>query len=244
MNEHDDIDAVAAEYVLGTLDASERASVAARRHRELRLDAAIVDWERRLAPLAEASAAIAPPPGLFQKIEARLLTAGDRPSARSGPEAGNLVKQLETRVTRWRRTAIASSLIAASLAFLVAARETLVPRSPQSFVAVFQKDDVLPAFLLSIDLVSRELTIRPVAAPQQPGKTYQLWIVSEQTGPKPHSLGLLADALEPTRKTLASFEPAVLRRATFGISVEPAGGSPTGTPTGQALHGKLHPAAP
>lgn len=244
MTEHDEIDSAAAEYVLGTLDASERASVAARRLRDTRLNAAIFDWERRLAPLDEAGAEIAPPPGLFQKIEARLQAAEAAPSVRPHAEIGNLVTQLEKRVARWRRTAIVTSLMAACLAFVVVARDTLFPPSPQSFVAVFQKDDVLPAFLLSIDLVSRELTIRPVSATQQPGKTYQLWIVTEQTGPKPHSLGLLADASEPTRKTLASFEPAVLRQATFGISVEPAGGSPTGTPTGPALHGKLYPAAP
>ena len=36
----EELDAIAAEYVLGTLDAAERASIAARRRRELPLDAA------------------------------------------------------------------------------------------------------------------------------------------------------------------------------------------------------------
>ncbi len=244
MNEHDDIDAIAAEYVLGTLDASERVSVDARRNREASLDAAITAWEMRLAPLNEAGSDIAPPSGLFDKIEARLGSADAALTARPGAEVDSRVRQLERRVAGWRRTAIATSLLAACLAFVLVARNALFPPGPQSFVAVFQKDDVLPAFLLSIDLVSRELTIRPVSAQQQPGKAYQLWIVSEQTGPKPHSLGLLGDAAEPTRKTLTGFEPAILRQATFGISVEPPGGSPTGSPTGPALHGKLYPAAP
>ena len=72
MNEHDDIDDLAAEYVLGTLDAAERASVAARRQREAALDAAIAAWERRLAPLNAAVAEVAPPIGTFAKIESRL----------------------------------------------------------------------------------------------------------------------------------------------------------------------------
>ena len=45
-----DDDLNAAEYALGTLDAGERASVAARRLREADLDAAITDWEWRFAP--------------------------------------------------------------------------------------------------------------------------------------------------------------------------------------------------
>jgi anti-sigma-K factor RskA len=33
----------------------------------------------------------------------------------------------------------------------------------------------------------------------------------------------------------------VVQTATFGVSLEPAGGSPTGRPTGPALHAKLIP---
>ena len=71
MNEHDDIDGLAAEYVLGTLDASERASVAARRQRETSLDDAITAWERRLSPLNDAASEIAPPAATFAKISTR-----------------------------------------------------------------------------------------------------------------------------------------------------------------------------
>ena len=51
MTDGDDIDALAAEYVLGTLDAPERAAVAARRQRQPALNAAILRWEQRLSPL-------------------------------------------------------------------------------------------------------------------------------------------------------------------------------------------------
>lgn len=240
MTEREDIDALAAEYVLGTLDVAERASAAARRQREPRLDQGITDWERRLTPLGETAAEVTPPAGLFDRIEARLALAA------AGTSQSDNVVHLERRVTRWRRAAIAASTLAAGLALVIGLRETVLPpTSTQNFVAVFQKDDALPSFLLTIDLASREVTIRPVAATQaQPGKTYQLWILAEQLGPVPRSLGLLGDAAQPTRKTLASYEPALLQKATFGISVEPEGGSPTGRPTGPALHGKLYPATP
>ncbi|MFI4996795.1 MAG: hypothetical protein ACHQAQ_13565, partial [Hyphomicrobiales bacterium] len=65
MSDDDEIEALAGEYVLGTLDAAERASVAARRRREPALDAAIEAWEHRLAPLDEETQAIEPPEGLY-----------------------------------------------------------------------------------------------------------------------------------------------------------------------------------
>ena len=57
MTDHDDIDMLAAEYVLGTLDAEERAEVARRRQHDAGLDACILAWEARLAPLGDAIAA-------------------------------------------------------------------------------------------------------------------------------------------------------------------------------------------
>ena len=72
MTERDDIDMLAAEYVLGTLDAQERAAVDARRVREADLAAAIAAWEQRLAPLNSHAQEIAASPGLFAKIEAQL----------------------------------------------------------------------------------------------------------------------------------------------------------------------------
>ena len=243
MTAAEDMDNLAAEYVLGTLDVAERTAVAARRSREPALDQAISAWERRLAPLDAATPPVAPPPDLFGRIEQRLAA---QPLA-AGPareDRGAEIVQLTRRVQRWRRMTVAASALAASLALAIGLRETVLAPQPQSFVAVFQKDDVLPSFLLSIDLATRQLTIRPVAAEPQAGKTYQLWIASEQIGPSPKSLGLLEDAKAPTRKSVAEFDPALLLRATFGVSIEPPGGSPTGKPSGNPLHAKLYPAAP
>ena len=119
----------------------------------------------------------------------------------------------------------------------------LAPQS-QSYVAVFNNDESLPAFMMTIDLASRQVTVRPVGASRQPGKTYQLWIASDQLGPRPRSLGLIGDGSAPGQALLTAYEPALLSRATFGVSLEPAGGSPTGQPTSPALHAKLYPGTP
>ena len=73
MTARDDIDDLAGEYVLGTLDAGERALVAARRQREPDLDAAIRDWERRLAPLDAATKSVAPPADLCARVVRRMF---------------------------------------------------------------------------------------------------------------------------------------------------------------------------
>ena len=46
------------------------------------------------------------------------------------------------------------------------------------------------------------------------------------------------------RIPLASFEPGVISSATYGISLEPVGGSPTGRPTSPAIHARLVQATP
>jgi anti-sigma-K factor RskA len=244
MTQKEDIDALAAEYVLGTLDAGERSQVAARRQRERDLEAAIGDWERRLAPLSAAVAPLAPRDGLLTGIWTRIDKREGKPggSAPGTPSAD--VVALERRVRRWRGIAAAASALAASLALFVGMREWGVRSTPQNFVAVFQKDDVSPAFLLAVDIKTRQLTIRRVAAEPQPGKTYQLWIASSQTAGKPQSLGLIDAQEYRVERALRGFDARVLQTATFGVSLEPAGGSPTGQPSPGALHAKLLPALP
>jgi anti-sigma-K factor RskA len=233
MRERDEIDVLAGEYVLGTLDLAERTAVAARRWREAPLDAAIEAWEERLVPLTETLPAVAPTPGLLPRIEAR-IDAGVPADASAGR-----VVVLERSAQRWRRAAIAASALAACLLVAIGVRELTRPQTDKTYVAVFQKDDASPAFLLTVDLDTRVLSIRAVAATPQPGKSYQLWIASEKLGPAPQSLGLIEAKAGATQRELGKLDRALVEKATFGVSLEPAGGSPTGRPTGPALHAKL-----
>lgn len=239
MNEAEDIDALAGEYVLGTLDREERAAVDRRRRQEKRLDAAIQSWQARLAPLDHAIRPVPPPADLLARIEARL---GADLEGRGGANVIAL-DAVRRSLSRWRAAALAASAVAASLLAFIGLRETMwSPQPVDRYVAVFAKDDVLPAFYFTIDLRSRTLTIRPVGAQPQQGKTYELWIASDELGPGPRSLGVLEASLAPTTKTLAGYDPELLQKATFGVSLEPEGGSPTGRPTSPALHSKLLPA--
>ena len=239
MTELADMDGLAAEYVLGTLDAAERNSVSARRQRERDLDAAIVAWEHRLAPLVHAVPSLAPPAELLTQIEARLgpqattSASGAVRMAIIDPDA------MEKRLRRWRNSALAASAIAASLMVGLVWRETTRSSLAQNYVAVFQKDDAAPSFVLSVDLASRTLSVRRVAAEVPDGKTYQLWIASDQLGKGPQSLGLVEG--NDVRAAISKIDPAIVQGALFGVSLEPAGGSPTGKPTGPVFHARLIP---
>jgi anti-sigma-K factor RskA len=109
---------------------------------------------------------------------------------------------------------------------------------PAQFVAVFQKDEQSPAFLMSVDTDKRTVTVRQVAAERLPDRSYQLWIATAP-GAAPQSLGVLGTDDYTVQATLAAYDPAVVNNATFGISLEPLGGSPTGQPTGPVIHAKL-----
>ena len=233
-----DIDALAAEFVLGTLDAAERTAVAARRQREPVLDAAIQAWERRLSPLGQMVAPVEPPADLFGKIVRRIEAPAGR-AAHPLTATDARMAELQRRVKRWRASALAATALAASLLLTIGIREYARPVAPQNFVAVFQKDDASPSFLLSVDLASRTLSVRRVAAEVPAGKTYQLWIASDKLGVGPQSLGLVEEQNTEVRRAIMNIDPAIVQSALFGVSLEPAGGSPTGKPTGPVFHAKL-----
>jgi anti-sigma-K factor RskA len=184
-----------------------------------------------------------PPASVWAGIEARL---NERTNPAMATSNGNNIVALQRRLTVWKRAAVAASALAASLLVTIGVRETTRSTMPRSFVAVFQKDDALPSFLLTIDLDTRQLTIKPVAADTPTGKSYQLWIaaapVGEPASPKPRSLGVLEGRGLTTKAALSAYDKAVVENATFGVSLEPAGGSPTGQPTGPVFHAKLIPA--
>ncbi|HSR79651.1 MAG TPA: hypothetical protein VLL28_02630 [Hyphomicrobiaceae bacterium] len=113
MTEEENIDGLAAEFVLGSLDAAERAEVEARRALEGSLKAAIEAWERRLAPLLEVAPEVAPPPDLFDRI---LVRIADEPARRPAP-----VVALRRPAQRRIRLVVSAGALAACLALAIAA---------------------------------------------------------------------------------------------------------------------------
>jgi anti-sigma-K factor RskA len=117
-------------------------------------------------------------------------------------------------------------------------------KAPGRLVAVLQKDAAAPAFLLTVDPESRTFTMRRVAVEPEPGKSYELWLVSEKFS-APRSLGVVGGEEFTQRAGLAAYDAETINAATYAVSQEPEGGSPTGAPTGPVLFlGKLIEAVP
>jgi anti-sigma-K factor RskA len=237
MTNGEDIDLIAAEYVLGTLPAGERAAVTLRAYSEPRLAEAIEAWGRRLGPLVEAIPLREAPATIWPEIKARIDALEEvllTPKQLTAQIVG-----IKRKLSRWRAAAVTATALAASLLLFVGYREIVHPPE-RTLVAVLQKDAQSPAFLVSVDLDRRLLTIRAVAAEPQRGKSYELWLVNDELK-TPRSLGIVGDKpFTVVGPQLAGYSPKVIEDATLAVSLEPEGGSPTGQPTGPVLFaGKL-----
>lgn len=242
MTADDDIDGLAAEYVLGSLDLSEREAVGDRRKTDAALDQALRTWERRLGPLADRMPGIEPPAHLFDSILARLPARG----------AKIIPISARAKAGTWRRVAIASSALAACIALAVI-WFTLAPSSPpMRLVAELHRphnataDETTgpksPVFVVTVDLEARKATVRPIAARSRSGRSYQLWIAADEAAPR-SSLGVVSHSDSVTLPLPAGLPPSQFVNGTLTVSLEPEGGSPTGQPTGPIMFvGKLAPA--
>jgi anti-sigma-K factor RskA len=235
----DDIDGLAAEYVLGTLTREERQVVADRRVIDKELDLAIEAWERRLAPLVETISPVAPSPNLYNKIRTQIGPSQQVVSLKAREQ------MLARRAARWRNAFVGATAVAASLVGVLGYRETVGRDEARQYVAVLDSGDDLPAFLLTVDTRTKMCVITAVNPPTQSAKTYQVWMVSDKM-PKPKSLGMVNKPGEMQMMPMQSrSEMDLLMNASFAVSVEPMGGSPTGAPSGPVMFtGKLVQATP
>ena len=239
MTELDDIDGLAAEYVLGTLPRAERAAAEVRRAEDRAFDVAVAAWERRLGPLAELAAPVPPPPALYNKIRAQIGLSNHVVSLKAREQA------IVRRANRWRAATAAMTALAASLAGVVVWQDHHQRQMATQYVAVLQASDTLPAFLLTVDTKTNMFIISAMQKPQEPEKSYQLWLVHDEM-PKPKSLGVFDDSEMDVRPMATDGKMHdMMMDGTYAVSVEPKGGSPTGAPTGPVVFsGKLVKATP
>jgi anti-sigma-K factor RskA len=239
MTEEDDIDGLAAEYALGSLDADERRTVAARRRNDPALDRAIKAWEVRLAPLSEAIPGIAPPAHVFAGLADRL-----RPRA---------IPSINPARTRRALVASACALAACLVLAVVWIRD--LPGVPTTLMAQLQRsaaaailDDganVWTPFRFEVlfDLRASTIIVSPVAGAPSPTQHYQLWLIPSDHGP-PISLGMIPLPKTTTLPWRATYPPDDLLQTTLAVSLEPEGGSPIGKPSGLVVYvGRLSRAA-
>ncbi|MDE2363746.1 MAG: hypothetical protein KGM42_13790 [Hyphomicrobiales bacterium] len=124
----EDLSMKAAEYVLGTLDAVERAAFARALASDPVLQAQVRAWENRLAPMAGVAPAVEPPAALWDRIDSEIESIA----------TGANVVVLRRSVTRWRTAAAVVGSLAACLAIVAVLRGPgagVEPSAPQQRVA-------------------------------------------------------------------------------------------------------------
>jgi len=205
-------DALAAEYVLGTLDAHMARQVEQAMETDAGLREMVAAWEARLSPLTALAVPEAPPAVLWGRIAAALDGPAIAPRRAS---------------SFWRFWAIGASAVAAGLAVFLVLRPSPEPRLMT--VLLTQRDQ--PAWLVEADGGALRLaSLNPQAVPAD--RVMQLWALP-QGATAPTSLGLIPAAQGRLTVTPSGIrpEPGML----IEITLEPPGGSPTGRPTGPIL---------
>lgn len=235
----------AAEYVLGTLPAEEHAAFRREMDSDADLRALVLAWQARLSPLAEAVHPVAPSDAVWRSILAALPRAAETEPSAANPSTGGEVvtwpgsaelARLRRSRSIWRGGAVAFAALAAALAAYITVARPEGQFSGQDLVAVVNRSGDLPALLVRVDRKAGLVQVRTLAAEAPGDRSLELWSVAGSAPPR--SLGLVGSGL--TRAPLPTGDRTALEGTVIAVSVEPAGGSKTGGPTGPVIYtGKL-----
>ncbi len=218
-------DKLAAEYVLGTLRGRARARFQSLLRYDLGLRRLVAEWEARLTPLALAAGEISPPARVWQALAQRIAGA-----ARGTGWWASL--------GFWRGLAVTSTAFVLVLASFIGVAPR--PEPPMATVAVMSDEKAQPAMVVSWQQMKtmREPHIRVKILQDHPtmaaGTAWELWMLPGGKA-APVSLGLVT--LDPVQ--VMKLPPVLANKMDeacgMAMSVEPAGGSPTGVPTGPVI---------
>lgn len=223
---------LAGEYVLGTLHGGARRRFEQLLASDRALQQQVLIWERRLSPWLYAVAPEVVPDRVWIRIQQRL---GQRPEpvTNTGSEVSGF----------WRWLGFGSTAVAAALAAILVLRPAEMPPAPvtSTDLAVLSTDKAEPVWIVRQKGNDRlELSgLSQIAVPSD--RDLELWSIPE--GGAPLSLGVIkrTDATHAELQLSAVARQHLASGALLAISLEPLGGSPTGSPTGPVLYtGKLH----
>lgn len=227
MEEGDDI--LAAEYVVGTLSARERREAAARIESDPAFARLVEIWEARLSPLADGYPEIEPPAAAKEAVDRVLFGRGTAAGSSTSAVHGGIWQSLNF----WRGFAAASLallLIAVAVPFFRQAPST---QEGTQFVASIAPKDSEVSYLAYYDPATRNLSLSHVSGERGTGHDFELWAIEGQA--KPISLGVIGAGKTIRVKVTPETGGKLAKGGVLAISLEPAGGSPTGQPTGPVV---------
>lgn len=253
----DEMDLMAAEYVLGLLDGPEDARAAERIRSDTGFAAAVEFWRARFAELDLTAAQGAADPALLARIIATLDAEAAEPQAhpvRSGleareargaapprdatpvrvksvPPSNGMRSWLWDHLDFWRTMGLAGMAATILLALGIAFGPFSGAPQPQ-LVAVLMGPQGEPAAVVNAyaDGTADLIPLRSIAVPD--GRVLEVWTLWDPAR-GPVSIGLSNEArrIRLDLKNLPRTAPNQL----FEITLEPQGGSPIGRPTGPIL---------
>ena len=216
---------LAAEYVLGTLRGRARARFEALMRYDPALRSRVTDWEDKLTPMARAGSDIAPPARVWNALSQRIAGEARQP-------------RWWQSLALWRGLAASGAAFALVLAIVIGVAPEAQP--PMSMVAVMNDTQGQPAMTVSWPSMQavREPYIRIKVTQQHPtmapGTEWELWMLPPGKD-NPVSLGLITTDVDQVMKLTPELASRIEGAWGIAMSIEPKGGSPSGTPTGPVV---------
>jgi len=211
---------LAGEYVLGLLTGAAR-----RRFERLLMEsgtlrASVTAWEGRFAAWALTLPPEQPPNYLWWRVLGRVRSE-------------RLPRRQQLHNVFWRGWAVAATVL---LAIIIVGQSVRRPmqEKPAEFALVSDKQGQ-PLWVISVHPESQSIDMKAMADnTPPPGKSYELWMLPGSG--KPVAMGLMNSTGIASETVPPEMLAAIANAKVLAISLEPAGGSPTGQPTGPVLY--------
>jgi len=225
------LNALAAEYVVGTLRGKARTRYQKLMMQYQAVSDATAQWEQYLTGFAETLPPVTPPANVWESIQIKLghkaaNDAGIATGVNTPSDSGQVLDFEKEKQKRWKNLSFLSTAATLVLAVLLFVMQP-IPAPEVSHIAVVNNADNTPLWVIEVsdETMNVKVTDAFVALAD---KDYELWMVPAN-GEAPISLGLMPEANGDTRVT-----PDILLSqsiAALAVSLEAPGGSVTGTPT-------------
>jgi anti-sigma-K factor RskA len=208
---------LAAEYAIGLLAGDEHDAARRRARTDPAFARRIAEWEDRLAQMADV-APVTPPIAVKTAVMERLF-----------PDAA--------RVPLWRRLGLWQALTGGAVAALLVLAVMVWQPGPQDGTGPLYTAEIVSEagdfrVVAVVDKTRNEVILTRTAGAAPQGRILQVW--AHGPDEPAQSVGLWPDG-ESARLSLPPEIAAVEGTLTLGVSEEPPGGSPTGSPSGRVF---------
>ena len=211
---------LAAEYVLGTLHGKARKRFERLLSHNQLLQKDVAEWEAKLGPLSTLKP-VEPPPHVWKNIASRVRHIETPP------------EKLKQGLRWWQSLSLLTTVTTLLLAILL-----FIPSKDTTFEAtylvVISDQQTKPVWLVKADTSNNLLEVEALRVPPiANSQDYELWLLPSANS-APISMGLLPE--NGTVRVPLDVGTQLANAAGIAVSLEPAGGSTIGAPSGPVLY--------